>query len=444
MSSKLLAIGGAAVGLYGVGVGLQAHVKQPSSQAEANREGSLGRLGVNIGRDIAISAADDFTVIPILEALKRVPSLRGYAGMMSMAQKAFIVGGAGIGGAIAGHDFQNFVAARAYSAAHNDDLTLSQALIPDPRIGSIEGFRNKGIAGLQRRDMTGIGSPAAGGIFYRMWHNPFADTLNNAIANPGNAPAQDPRSKALGFSVFGSVLGGALGAPGGLARATMLGLAGGVLGGLYGIQSAHNPDAALNARALGDVALAAAPTMTMAGLLYGLTSARAGRFGGLAARALDRASRGMNWAGGQLARSDTANRALQPKVVGVFRRGGNWARNGLMSSGAMSHMQAQLYRFSASAPAVDDFVLNRAIPGATSLAAHTAVAPLRVAHSITSQGLTPLLSHRAANRWEQSLGIGHLITIVPHQVAVGATAAGIVNSRRGKNSTHTMPSNSAR
>jgi len=92
------------------------------------------------------------------------------------------------------------------------------------------------------------------------------------------------------------------------------------------------------------------------------------------------------------------------------------------------------------------------IAAQANLAAHFAAAPrtsaalrapLRAAHFLSENFMTPLFAHHAKNRWEQSVGIGHLLTIVPHTlVAATGISAAHQHAARGRHATNTMPSNS--
>jgi hypothetical protein len=437
-ASRLLAGAGAAAFLYGGAVGLHA---APRGSGDTEHDASLGTLAVNTVRDTAIAVADDITLLPLLEiAKKKLPS---QAGLFGLAQKAIVLGGGAIAGAIMGHDAQNFFSARAQLAA-------SQAQNPDRRINPIEGFRNKGPGGQQRTTMTGIASPAAGGIAYRMWNNPFADMLNRAIADPGSQTPQDPRVKALGYSYFGGLLGTALGARGGLARATTLGLTGGVLGGLYGMHEAHNPDLRENVGALGEIAIGAAPTLGVAGLLYGLSSARLGKFGGLVQAGLNKFGVGAGKAALALVGGAQRTSGWGAKVGLATKRlhdasDAYWAKDPWLVSQLSTQMTARFGVATGKEFHLNDNILNlsqrvidstgRAIEGSIS-----------AAHGLNAGLAIPMLAEtsKADGRWAQSLGAGHLLTIIPHTIAVGAAAQQLHASHERKHATNTMPSNRRR
>jgi hypothetical protein len=251
----------AVAGVYGLGLGLQADPRKPANKAQAQDRATLGNLAGRTAKDIGIGLADDIG-IPLGIALfaGKIPALRR---IQPGILKATGIAGFAFSGALMGRDYLEYVAAREY-------LAKSQSQIPDKRINPINGFQSGGPGAAQRTTMTGIASPAAGGIFYRMWHNPAANLINNTLTPP-SSHTSDPRVKALAYAAVGGFIGHAAGVRGGLGKAAIFGLSGAMAGGLYGIHQSHNPSLGVNLQALGEIAFTALPTTALGTGLWALS-----------------------------------------------------------------------------------------------------------------------------------------------------------------------------
>lgn len=439
--NKLLAAAGVLAGVYGIGIGLAAKAKQPRNMEEARGQGSLSGLGSQMVKDAVITFGDDAIAIAALPLLKR--RFKSMGGIFDTAMGALAIGGAGIGGTIAGHDFQNYVAARQYRG-RGGDLDLSQNLVPDSRINPISGFNNAGMVGQNRKQQTGIGSPAAGGIFYNMWHNPFADMLNQSIAAPNPNSTEDPRAKALGFAMVGHIIGGSLGASKGLGRATMLGLVGGIAGGAYGMYSAHNPDLQANAGALGQIALGVLPSVAAGGLLYGLSHGKLGKFGAAVRSGLNKTTGAIGYSSkyveggarligqGQVGLTRASLRTHGP--IATFTKHDAFTNASKFLTGRMGR------------PVDLGLMVQKTLSGAThgtAAAGNFVLGGARHIASATAGVMDETGKH--SGHWDQALGVGHLITFIPHQIAIAAAADSIYNSSqtRGKHSSNVVASNNA-
>jgi hypothetical protein len=186
-----------------------------------------------------------------------------------------------------------------------------------------------------------------------------------------------------------------------------------------------------NARALGDVALVAAPTSIMAGTLLGLASLR-GRFAGVgefATKTLSKTTHGIGAAGKWLApRSDALYSNIQSSKQYVQRHAGGFAA---------SHIDPLIVRATALTGHPKDLDVSGMVQGAAGVAGDAA----SLANELfRSQAIGMMIKTGKHDKtWEQALGVGHLIVAGPHQVALAATAAGIYQNHKSK-ATTTMPS----
>lgn len=449
MGMGLFGVAAAGAGLYGIGLGVAAPVASPRSLSEAEEQSTWGSLGVNILRDMAIAGADDALIFATLPVISRVaPKWAGLAKSIGLVGGVI---GTGIAGGIFGHDVHRFNTARTYIGEHQEELARSQALVPDRRINPINGFQSGGPGAAQRTDKTGIASPAAGGILYRMTHNPFADVINSNLG--GTPPTEDPRPRALTLSYFGGLLGTAVGlaSKGGLARASAMGVLGGVAGGGYGIYTAHNPDMDRNIQAIGDVALGAMPIMSAAGLIYG--ARRIPKLGPQVDRFLDYASNRF-FAGGEAATN--ASLWLKDKQLSMEMKVGQAGialQKSVLNSRAYSNVDTMSFAmhegtkdWPVSAPHIPALKLQQAIGDSDfgEMMWKPVGATMEFARGTLGEFVAPTLLASATEkgRWNQSLAVGHILTTVPHQALVVAEGVNLVqNNRRKSKATNTMPSN---
>jgi hypothetical protein len=333
-----------------------------------------------------------------------------------------------------GRDISDYASARAY-------LARSQEAVPDTRVNPIVGFNNNGYGANIRTTMTGIASPAAGGIFYRLNHNPFADLINSSLTTGDNRRAEDPVAKALAYGYAGHLIGGLIGSRGGLGRSVALGFAGGLAGGLWGVRDAHNPSLKANLEAIGAVAAVSAPTMALGSLLFASTLNK-GRFGQAVRSGLTRSTHQIGRAGNAMINSaenvqkrfgQTALRTayegnmLSMKLNKKLASADAWIAGGLTGMSAMT--------------GIGNFGSPRILGAAADLIGKGS---LHAADAINFTGalttfsthevLGPMMKHTETQKstWEQSLALAHLVVFVPHQVALAAIGAHEI-SKHGTN-----------
>jgi hypothetical protein len=431
-SSKLLKALGFGGLAYGGFVGLNAQIAQPKNIDEARQNATVGSFATNVAKDIGISFADDALLLiggPLLA--RRLPIWEG--GLKRVVTAGVVAGGAGVAGAFAGRDFQQYIAAKQYVANYDRNMSGNGSLAATYSPNRISGFNNHGQVGSQRAMMTGINSPTSDSITYRMENNPFGSFLNSMVTSPSNDPnkVSDPRAKALSFSYLGGIAGGIVGGRmKGLAGGTIGGLVGASVMGAYGIYRSHNPSLGQNLAAFGDVAKNALPATIGAGLLFGAT--RIPKLG----KALGKL---VTFASSQVARGGRALEVGTLQLDVQQARLKNW--RAVTTAGPADVLSGKKPNF---------FAQGMKVSG--DLAYHSAVGSMGLVSNISHNVIAPTLMHtdpEGRSMWMQSLALGHVISFGPHQYLAATTAANLHNpngqqpkKKRGKHASNTMPSNS--